>query len=602
MCDALQSPFHPASTQVWSEGGMGLGVLEFDSRVSGALIQKSEDGGSLAADVRLDNTRELRDAYRLRQGLADPAIAAAALAEGGAGAVERMIGEFALARWSPREQHLLLAVDALGVRPLVYHHEPGRHLVFASFPAGIFASGLVARSLDELELGRQILRAYLPGATLFRGIHSILPGHTLQVTRSGLQDHTYWRPERQPTLRISREEAAEQLRDLVSTAVEGAAGTAPQVAAHLSGGLDSSSLTVLAARALRREGRSLRAYSFLGEAWPGLDIDGEEPFVEAVLQQEQGIDWTPIQGGMPPDWLHDRWNADMPLSLSAESPENIVCADASSHGAAVVISGWGGDEGITFNGRGALAAAFRGLQWQYLFSEVQSLRQERGFALRNILIGDVLQPQLSRSTTNLLRRMGGRAALAEPLEPKLLRAEIREWLAVPDGTLIGPNPGANQVRLLQAGHIAFRTGHFAAIAARYGMAFSFPLLNRRVIEFALSIPATWHIGGGWKRRLYRDAMQGVLPPAIQWRHNKLLSLPRVLYDYTAARDRVLERVRQLAVHPVVSSIFDLEEITRRLEALPRVEDVRQPSAEPALADVPALAHTLNHAFYVEQHF
>ena len=603
MCASMQSAVRPAQTQAWVGGTAGLGVLDFAPQPGGSLLQAGRNGAMLAADLRLDNPAELRRSCHLEPSATEPEIALSVLEDTAVASVRTLEGEFALARWSPGERRLLLARDAMGIRPLYLLHEPGRWLLFASLPAGIFAAGLAPRVLDEVGLGSDILRTYRPGATLFRGVRTVLPGHMLEVTPSDVRETCYWRPEPGEPSQMNRADAAVHLRELVQNAVTSATGENGPAATHLSGGLDSSSLAVIATRALRAQSRPLYAYSFLPEVWPGIQMDDEAPFVQAVLQQEPDIRWTPIRQALSQDWLHDTWNADGPLSLADDSPENAILRDASSHGASVILSGWGGDEGITFNGRGALAAAFRRLRWLYLARELQSLRRVRGFPLRNILIGDVLHPQISTEAMARLRRLAGRKPLPAVMEPEFLSASVLDRMVdAEEGVVTGPDPLANQLRLLRSAHITFRATNFALMAARYGMAFSFPLLNRKVVEFALSLQPTWHIHKGWKRSVYRDAMDGILPPSIQWRHTKLVPLPSILYEFSRARPALEERVQQLEAHPVVSQIFDLGRIMTAVRAMPEAAIVTNPAFEPGLKLVPSLAHTLHYAFYIEQHF
>ncbi len=603
MCAAMQSAVRPATMETWVEGSVGLGVLDFAPQPGRSVLQPGRNGVMLAADIRLDDPSGLCSALTLDRAATGPEIALSALEGVDPLRVRLLEGEFALALWSPGERRLVLVRDAMGIRPLFYYHQPGKYIVFASLPTGIFASGLATRHLDEVAFGLDVLRAYQPGSTIFSGVRSVLPGSFVEVTPSGLNETCYWRPEPGKQLQITRQDAAAHLRELVRNAVEGAVGSTGPAATHLSGGLDSSSLTVIATRALRQQSRPLFAYSFLPEVWPGIAMDDETPFVQAVLQQEPDIHWKPIRQALPQTWLRDTWNADGPLSLAEDAPENAILLDASRQGANVILSGWGGDEGITFNGRGALAAAFRRLRWLYLARELHSLRKERGFALRNIVIGDVLQPQISTDTMARLRRLAGREPLPAVMEPEFLSAALLgRMVDVGAGPAIGPDPLENQLSLLRSAHITFRATNFALMAARFGMAFSFPLLNRKVVEFALSLPPTWHVHKGWKRSVYRDAMDGILPPSIQWRHTKLVPLPSILYEFAGHRSDLEERVHQLEAHSLVSQMFDLHRIKAAVKAMPDPASVTNPALEAGLKLVPSLAHTLHYAFYVEQHF
>ncbi len=599
MCDAMQSPVMPGTREVWTGGAVGLGFLSFGETNPAQPIAPHASGLVTVADARLDEGYALRQTRNLPQNITDPDTICALRMDEAAAAI---IGDLAVAQWSPVEKKLSLTRDALGVRPLCYHYLPGRHLVFGSLPSGIFASGLVGRTLDRQQFARELLNVPDAAATLFEGIRNVLPGHTVEISAGRERASCYWRAAPRPPLRCTREAAALQLRDLLQKAVDASLGSTGPVAAHLSGGLDSSALCVLASRSLQTSQRQLLAYSFLSETWPGLPMEGERPYVDAVLQQEPGIAWQSIESVFSPDWLADQWNPDAPLVLSHGSPENAVCLDSSRRGASVVLSGWGGDEGITFNGRGAFAASFRQGQWVYLLKQLRGMRRERGFRLRHMLLGDVAGPLLSAKTTNRLRGLAGRHRTAGPSMAAFLSPDLLILAGPADPVETEADTAKVQAALLHNGHLSFRTARFAAIGARYGMAFCFPLLNRRVVEFALSMPPVWHIHAGWKRRLFREAMEGVLPPAVQWRHSKFRSLPKVPYHFAAERDRVLRRVEELAANPVVSNLFRMEEAKAVLRALPLPDKVTDPGTHPALTALPFLAQLLDYAFFVEQHF
>ena len=598
MCDAMQSAVVPGSIDIWTAGEVGFGLLTFHEASSPVAREGGPERVTLA-DARMDEKAELCVRYGLPLSLTDAgAIATLDMAE----AAEAVAGDFAVAQWDPAHKRLLLARDALGVRPLCYHHQPGRHLAFASLPSGVFASGLLARSLDRDALVHELMGLPTTAGTLFRGLKNVPPGHVLTFLPGAQAGRCFWQAQPRPALGGSREDAALQLRTLLQGAVESCLGHAAPVAAHLSGGLDSSAIAVVASRALQPAGRHLLGYSFLSDTWPGLHMEGERPYVEAVLRQEPAIQWQEISAVFSPDWLHDQWHTDAPLVLSHGSPENAVCVHAAGAGAETVLSGWGGDEGITFNGRGAFAAEFRRGRWAGLLREMRHMRQERGFGMRNMLLGDVLGPLVAPGVVRGVRTLAGRPHRPGPSMRDYLQPELASVAAHLRPIATVANPATVQSRLLADGHLSFRANRFATLAARYGMRFCFPLLNRRVVEFALGMPPAWHIHAGWKRRLFREAMEGVLPPAVQWRHSKFRSLPQVPYRFALERERVLARVEQLAANPLVSGLFRMDEVKAVLRGLPQPEAVKDPGAHPTLAALPYLAQLLDYAFFVEQHF
>ncbi len=599
MCRAMQSPLRASRVAVWLGGCCGLGVVDFDREATAPLILESESGAVLAADIRLDDPATLRGAMGLPGLGTDAGLAAEVLDRQGAAGAAELAGDVALAQWMPRERRLLLVRDALGIRPLAYHHTPGERFVFASSPAGIFGSGLVERMLDDAALAREAVSRHSHESSLFVGVHEVRPGQTIAVTPAGVERKVYWQPKRQARRHRRTEDAVEELRGLLHVAVTCRLGVTAPVAAHLSGGLDSSSIAVMAARGLSGAGRALYAYSFLGDAWPGVPFDDEAPFIQAVLRQEPSIRWKRIEAALTEDWLHDEYFPDRAVSTRSDTPEHTAFGDASEQGAAVLLSGWGGDEGITFNGRGALAAAFKGFRWGYLSREMVALRRQRGFRLRNTFIGDVLQPLLPAESMNRVRRTAGRPSLiAVPSGKTFIQPHLHPQIEQADFVL-GPDPLRNQLALLTSPHLAYRTTTYAMMAARHGMAVSFPLLDRRVVEFALSIPPDWHIRDGWKRALVRDAMKGVLPPEIERRHTKLAPIPRLMFEYAKKREEICQRVAELAAHPVVSRIFDMGTMAAVAASIPPVQRATGPGD---VSMVPTFSRAFTCAMYVEQMF
>ena len=599
MCSSLQQPHARAHVRTWQQGPAALAVLDFDPSASayGNAVFQTGAGNILAADLRLDDVPDLRQRLNA-PALPAENLAAEALDRWGDAAPGRLLGDFALAHWNPHSRQLLLARDIAAVRPLVYHHAPGRHFLFASFPYAIHASGLLPRELDETAFIRSMYQGYGKVDTWSRGVVALAPGSTLRLHDDRVERKTYWRPTLQPRRHSTPADAAQELRALLTAAVESrVAGTAP-VAAHLSGGLDSSGLTILASRALARQGRQLFGYSFLLPPEKRIPEDDESPYVEAVLAQEPGIRWQPVHprtdGGLDVD-------PDRGLPLDENDTENAVCRFAASSGAQMVLSGWGGDEGATFNGRGMLAHAFGHLRWLYLWRELQAQRRERGLGMRHLLLGQTVSPLLppwALSAAYRLLRQGGISAKPDVLNPGPLSQEQH----VGDPLRVGSSLRRTQLALLSSAHLSVRTGNWAHIGSRYGLAFAFPMLDRRVQEFALSLPPTWHVRDGWRRRPYRDAMKGVLPELVRWRHDKLAPLPQVADAIFAHRGIMLAHLDDLGKHPRVQAIFNVDAVRSLVLQIPERTDAgTKPGARAAFAHACA-AQAMRHMAYLAQHF
>ena len=602
MADGLRRSTAKAHCTLWHSGPAGLAVVDFDgTRPADDPLLRQPSGSLLAADVRLDEPVDLGQSLGIT-GSSDADLTAAALDRWGREAPAKLLGDFALASWNAQTRELLLARDIAGVRPLVYHLAPRRHFLFASFPAGIHASGLLPRELNEAALIHSMYLSFSKVETWSRGVQALPPATTLQLRDGRIDVTTYWKPTRQPRRHKNPAEAAEDLRTLLTRAVGSRLPGSGPVAAHLSGGLDSTAVAVLASRALRQQGRHLLAYSFLLTPEERLLEEDEMPYVQAALAQEPQIGWTPVYPMTPDRRLRSPLDVDAGFVLDDTDPENVVCQAASAAGASVILSGWGGDEAATFNGRGMLAHALRHGHWLYFAKEVQALRRQRGFALRNILLGEVAIPLVPESLERWLAQRRGRSAGLLNKPDLIAPGPFNREQQVRDGLRVGSDLRKTQRALLSSGHLATRTAEWAGIGARYGLAFAFPLLDRRIQEFALALPPTAHVRDGWRRRPFRDAMEGILPARVQWRHDKLAPLPQTQAGMLGQKRAMLERTEELSKHGRVSTLFNMGAVRALLESLP--ENDGNPSA--ANTDVSfvfaCVSVALRYAGYVAEHF
>src|SRR6185503_20238639 len=139
---------------------------------------------ALVADLRLDD----REGLARRIGAASPppdaadsALLLAAIERFGAGILQELVGDYAVALWDAAERRLILARDILGQRPLHYHAGPG-FFAFSSMPKGLHALSKITRRPDEARLARFLaLNPIVGGAGYYEGIRRVEPGHILFV-------------------------------------------------------------------------------------------------------------------------------------------------------------------------------------------------------------------------------------------------------------------------------------------------------------------------------------------------------------------------------------------------------------------------------------
>lgn len=176
--------------------------------------------------------------------------------------VKRLNGIFAFAIWDGRMRKLCLFRDRLGVKPCFYAKR-GNGILFSSEIKGILSyPGMEARvgqeGLCEV-LGLGPAKTY--GKGVFEGVQETLPGHYLVCDGEHVEEHCYWKLESHPH-EDSWEETVEKMRYLVEDAVRLQMLSDVPICTFLSGGVDSSLVTAICSRELRRQGKTLDTYSF----------------------------------------------------------------------------------------------------------------------------------------------------------------------------------------------------------------------------------------------------------------------------------------------------------------------------------------------------
>lgn len=598
-----------SSIRIWRDGPAGLSIIDFSRYDAPASALPESAGAVMAADVRLDKPLPLASTLSCAP-QADDALLLALLEHAGPSVLSQVLGDFAFASWNKTSQRLICARDIFGIRPFAYVHQPKKLFAFASFPKALYGTGIVPKTIDEEALARRIVRIFRHDDCAIAGIQRLPPAHYLEISREGISLNRYWQPERlaRRTKHSSPEPAARELHRLLDEAVNCRLSRTAETGSHLSGGLDSSAIAVTAARQLREKGRVLHAYSFIDQRRSDIALEDETEFVKAVVEQEKYIDWTPIFPPTALPALEGAMDLDNMIPLAEEQPENAICMRAEKQGVDIILSGWGGDEAASFNGTGAFAEMFLRGRWRQLAREIAALKHECGRSVLQIFRSEVLSYLLPAALTAFARSIRRRRKNdSRALFHRILSAHARHRLceSTAKQSDMGPFAYPDRWQLVTSPHIAARAEVWAQFGARHGLAFSFPLLDRRVVEFSLSLPADLFIRGGFRRRLFRDAMTDVLPAAVRLRHEKYLPFPARLLDLAERKTNLLAKIDGYAQNTCVCRMLDLPYLREQVEAFPSPERLREEmrgNKFPAVARfMIAAMQGLRAAAYLEQH-
>ncbi|MGA7332837.1 MAG: asparagine synthase-related protein [Pseudolabrys sp.] len=492
---------------------------------------QSARGSVITADLRLDNRDELLARTGISQMEAsewpDSRLLLTAWEKLGDDVWPMLRGPFAAAIWDPRSRCMTLARDHLGLNVVTWHKGRG-FFAFASMPNALFAFDDVPRELCEEKLADFLVLNHADHAmTMYRNVFRVPPAHILRVKSDGsITQHHYWSLADITTLRLRTDaDYADMLRDHLDRAVRRQMRSTHPIGSLLSGGLDSSSVSVLAARALGEKNRRLTAFTGV----PGRNFDGpvpdgcyadETPYVEAIRKKAGNIDVDYVHTDACDDFEQlERFF--IALDGPVRNPTNFgwtmaTLQRARAQGRRVLLGGLHGNYTISWNGwsqaashllRGRMLLAYQ--QWRLFY---QRTPYSRWIALRKLLIEPLIPAQLGDWVD---RKRRGTAAWQDhaPIRIDFAVAMAVETRAQAVGHDFLYRMRRDE-RVKGLAQVDYLGDWQAAEKAVTGVEVRDPTADIDVLSYCFGIPPEQYLVEGIDRSLIRRAMWDLLPEAV----------------------------------------------------------------------------------------
>jgi len=282
---------------------------------------------------------ELQDRGHRFRTKSDSEIALHLYEDDGPECLHHLRGEYAFVIWDARNHQLIAGRDRFGVKPLYYAEHHGA-LYLASEAKALFAMGVPAAwSHESVYAGGFIL----PGErTLFRGVHTVPPGHYLRATRESHRVHQYWDvdyPVEGSLGARSDREYIEEFRAVLEASVKTRLRADVPVGCYLSGGIDSCAVLGLAS--LHHQG-PVRAYTLTFEG-PQYD----ESAIAEEMARHVGADYQPIpmkQADLATNFRAAVIQSEIPFINGHTVAKFMLSRAVRESGYKVVLTGEGSDE------------------------------------------------------------------------------------------------------------------------------------------------------------------------------------------------------------------------------------------------------------------
>jgi asparagine synthase (glutamine-hydrolysing) len=477
--------------------------------------------------------RELEAAGHRFATNSDTEVAVHAYEQYGDDFLNRLDGMFGLALWDRRRRRLLVARDAIGIKPMYYRLD-GREFMFASEAKALLAVPGVPARLDGAALAQYLSVGYVsaPNA-LFEGMRKLEPGTALVVEHGQLRKRRYYRLPAEIDRSRSEREWVEDVRSQLERSVREQMVSDVPIGAYLSGGIDSSAVVAFMSR---HSSQPVKTYSIGFQGSTGAELYNELPFARQVAEQfgtdHHEIVVHPDVATLLPELI---WHMDEPIADAAFITTYLVSKFARQD-VTVILSGVGGDE------------LFGGYK-RYLDEHYRRLYRRIPSPIRSSMIAPLAALLPSDRHSRMLNRIRLAKAFLQadalPFEDRY-RSYMQVFDAAERAALL--RSGAPAVfddciargfadaqtddPLRQLMDVDFATqlpDDLLMLTDKMSMSVSLecrvPLLDQRLVELAARMPGSIKMRGGELKHVLKRALEGVLPRVILHREKRGFGAP-----------------------------------------------------------------------------
>ncbi len=435
----------------------------------------------------------------------------------GVAAFEQLRGMFAFLIWDRESGDLVAARDQIGVKPLYY----------TATSDGVFAAASELRTL----IGHPGVRARLdPDAvveylafghtandeTLLDGVHKLPPGHLLRISGGAVEVREYWDP--LPAERVAADGAVQELSELLERTVADSIVSDVPVSLMLSGGLDSSTIAVLAARHI--DPAALTAYSV------SFGLASDETRAAARLASDLGIRFREVRvqrGDVETEF--DQWLArmDVPSANPTWIAVSHIARAVHTDGGKVLLSGDGGDELMGGYNRWMKYVRFHDRVWARTPTGARRLAGRATRSLAPGLAGDIARrasdggelfvgsrPFHDSDLRHVLGPAGQRAAASRSPEWSVRELRRNFDQRNPDGDYLAWMSYVGLKRSMVEDFLARldKMGMQESVEGRV------PLLDAGLAKWSFGVPQALKIGSYEQKALMRRAVAPMLPDYV----------------------------------------------------------------------------------------
>ncbi len=490
---------------VWRDGAFAIVIAK-------NWVISPSDRVVIVGDLWLSNRRELLTKLDHQGEISDLEIVAQLWEQWGLKTLDLLQGMWCLAVWEKVTQQLFIIRDPVGARTLYYTISGTNQWIAPCLSA---LNSYRSNNLDLIALRDYLTCSFVPGdRTLWQDVRELRPGGIQQFP--GRQLSTYWQLQEQVTNQASLEWHGGELRSLLEQVVVEYLPTAAPVGIFLSGGLDSSCITALAAQ-LHNETVHTYSIHFGTECANELEFSGLVAHHCQTQHHILEITWQEMWEQLPQTMAY----LDDPIGDPLTVP-NLLVGQLASRDVQVTLNGEGGDP------------CFGGPKNQPML--INSLYG--GVANHDALQAYLVSFQRCAADLPQLLQPG---IWQQMQQPSVFEADLNSEMSYLNRLM------ALNIKFKGADQILTKVNNLTQAAGLHGRS---PLFDRRIVEMSMAIPPEYKLSGVQEKAVLKQAVADLLPTAIIDRPKSGMMVPVQLgfrkYWQRQARSLLLDRRAMIA--------------------------------------------------------
>jgi asparagine synthase (glutamine-hydrolysing) len=565
-------------------------------------------------DGRIDNRNEVGEALGIAaselKSMPDSLLAFRLFDRWGERGFGRIVGAFAVILMDLHNGELICARDHLGMRVLHYHRSAERFAV-ATTPDALFALDWVPRRVNKEKVADTLVqRGVDHEITYYENIYRVAPGCSIRVRGKSMAKNQFWDAESIAEVRFKNDnEYVEAFQERLNAAVKASLRSCSVPCATMTGGLDSSTIAVIAADMIAANvGKKLNTFTAVPElGFCKQEIRGryydETPYVRQIAAANPNIvpHFIPPSKGPILDQIAEQ------IRLGGVPSGSIlnglwvidIYRAARLAGHSVLLAGEMGNLTMSYHGRGLFADLVRTGRWVRLIRELKASGYQWEAMLRQWTIAPFVPAPIFRKYKQW--RRGGKAAWYDcsVINPDFAaRSGLVDRAARESLPFDAPPHRDNRAARIRDLHCYSETADwYARLQAVFGIETRAPAFDRRVVEFCLGIPEDQYLHNGCDRWLIRRAMKGRLPDVVLYKKKYGVQAADWYLRLTRERKNIGEKVEQLGNNADVASVVDLQRLGAILDNWPESEPPEYSDEQGLILSIP---QALGAAYFIER--